>query len=603
MSLEVTSSCNSLFETVRLRARCSPGSTVVLAPGRSALDAAALERQVETTAATLRSHGIRCNDRVALILPNGPEMATAFLGVASAATSAPLNPAYREQELAFYLHDLDAKALVISSKFESPARKVAMELGIQVIELTTGEAAGEHMLMQGDAGCSITDFAQPDDVALVLHTSGTTSRPKQVPLTHRNLCASARHIGASLKLVPEDCCLNIMPLFHIHGLMSAVLSSVMAGASVVCTPGLQLPDFFEWLAEFRPTWYTAVPTMHHAILAAAKESAGLDNNPLRFIRSSSSALPRRTLEGLEREFRAPVIEAYGMTEASHQMASNPLPPAVRKPGSVGRAAGPDIGIMNEDGELLGPQAVGEVVIRGPNVTQGYVANPEANARAFCNGWFRTGDQGWMDTEGYLFLQGRLKELINRGGEKIAPVEIDEVLMDHPAVAQALAFAVPHPTLGEDVAAAVVLRPQARATESELRRHASERLAYFKVPRRILVLDAIPKGATGKPQRIGLAERLGIEATWLAPDPVEHVAPRNAVEEVLGAIWRELLGGDPPGVHDNFFGAGGDSIRAAQFVARVQAALSVDLSLLELFDGPTIAQVASVLEPQLGETES
>lgn len=597
---DVAPTVTTLADIVAARAARAPGDPVILAPGRDALTAGALHAQLKRTVATLRLRGIRRNDRVAVVLPNGPEMATAFLGVAAAATCAPLNPAYRAEECAFYIDDLEARALVILRGFESPARDVAAARSIPVMELVPAGAAGEFTL--DDADVEVDDatlgLATADDIALVLHTSGTTSRPKQVPLTHRNIVASTRHIGAALALGRADRCLNIMPLFHIHGLVAAVSSSIAAGGSVVCTPGLALPAFFDWLAEFQPTWYTAVPTMHHAILSAAEQRGDMTHTSLRFVRSSSSAMPRTVLTGLERTFGVPVIEAYGMTEAAHQMASNPLPPRERHPGSVGMAAGPEIAIMNDAGELLPSGSTGEVVIRGPNVTAGYANNPAANAAAFTNGWFRTGDQGVLDEDGYLTLNGRLKELINRGGEKIAPVEIDEVLLEHPAVAQALAFAMPHPTLGEEVAAAVVLRAGATVTERQLRELVATRLSYFKVPRRILILDAIPKGATGKPQRIGLAARLGVAAATARETDAAQVAPRTPVEEIVAALWTEVLGA-PRGIHADFFDAGGDSIRATQFVARLREALSVELTLLDFFDAPTVADVASLLAPQLG----
>ncbi|MBV8613831.1 MAG: AMP-binding protein, partial [Acetobacteraceae bacterium] len=346
----------------------------------------------------------------------------------------------------------------------------------------------------------------------VLHTSGTTSRPKIVPLRHVNVTASAYHIGATLRLTHEDVCLNIMPLFHIHGLIAATLSSLAAGASVFCTPGFNAFRFFTWFEEARPTWYTAVPTMHQAILGlAGRHAEAIKAGRLRFIRSSSSSLPPQVMEAMEQTFGVPVIESYGMTEAAHQMASNPLPPGERYPGSVGVAAGPEIAIMDEAGNLLAPGELGEVVIRGRDVTAGYENNPEANAKAFTNGWFRTGDQGVLDDQGYLRLTGRLKELINRGGEKVSPIEVDVVLMDHPAVAQCLTFALPHPMLGEEVAAAIVLEEGASVQDHELRAFAAERLAPFKVPRKFVFLNEIPKGATGKLQRIGLAEKLGMSA--------------------------------------------------------------------------------------------
>jgi acyl-CoA synthetase (AMP-forming)/AMP-acid ligase II len=301
-----------------------------------------------------------------------------------------------------------------------------------------------------------------------------------------------------------------MPLFHIHGLIAGLLAPLSAGGQVCCTPGFDALHFFRWMEEARPTWYTAVPTMHQAILARAHRHEDLiRKHPVRFIRSSSSALPPQVIRELEATFGAPVIESYGMTEAAHQMASNPLPPGARKPGTVGLAAGPEVAIMDAAGNLLPRGVPGEIVIRGPNVTAGYQNNAKANAEAFSNGWFRTGDQGVMDADGYLSITGRLKEIINRGGEKISPREVDEILMDHPAVRQVVTFAVPHDKLGEDVAAAVVLRDGATATEKELREFVSRHLAPFKVPRTILFLDEIPKGATGKLQRIGLAQKLGL----------------------------------------------------------------------------------------------
>ena len=496
----------------QLLANTKADAPAIGAPGRKPLTHGGLRALAEQVVRQLNGIGVGRNDRVAMVLPNGPEMASAFIAVASGATTAPLNPAYRTEEFEFYLSDLKAKALVILAGMESPARTVAAAHGVRIVELVPDEAgpAGTFTLNTGAAPAAKATFAESDDVALVLHTSGTTSRPKIVPLRHVNVTASAIHIGATLALTPEDVCLNIMPLFHIHGLMAATLSSLAAGAQVVCSPGFNALKFFQWFDEARPTWYTAVPTMHQAILARAPRNAeSIANGRLRFIRSSSSSLPPQVMTALEETFKAPVIESYGMTEASHQMASNPLPPKPHYAGSVGIAAGPDVAIMDDGGTLLPAGSLGEVVIRGRNVTKGYENNPDANAKAFTNGWFRTGDQGVMDDAGYLRLTGRLKEIINRGGEKISPLEVDVVLMDHPAVAQAITFAMPHDKLGEEVAAAVVLRDGAKASEHELRDFVGSRIADFKVPRKIVVLDEIPKGATGKLQRIGLAAKLGL----------------------------------------------------------------------------------------------
>ncbi|MGG5809012.1 acyl--CoA ligase [Falsiroseomonas sp. CW058] len=482
--------------------------------GRAPLTHGALRDLAARTVAALNGRGIGRGDRVAIVLPNGPEMAAVFVAAACAATTAPLNPAYRQEEFEFYIEDLKAKALLVAKGWDTPARAAAAKLGVAVIEVAPDAAAGAgaFTLEGGAAGAAARPGdAAEDDVALVLHTSGTTARPKIVPLTHGNVTASARNIGATLALGPADACLNVMPLFHIHGLIAAVLASLGAGASVVCTPGFDALRFFRWMEEERPTWFTAVPTMHQAILARAERNREvIERVRLRFIRSSSASLPGPVMEQMEKVFGAPLVESYGMTEASHQMCSNPLA-GPRKPGKVGLPAGPEVAVMGEDGAILPRGAIGEVVIRGPNVTKGYEANPEANAKAFTDGWFRTGDQGMFDEDGFLMLTGRLKELINRGGEKVSPLEVDGVLSGHPAVAQVLCFAIPHARLGEEVGAAVVLREGMELTERELRDFAATHLADFKVPRRVVFVPEIPKGATGKLMRIGLAEKLGITA--------------------------------------------------------------------------------------------
>jgi acyl-CoA synthetase (AMP-forming)/AMP-acid ligase II len=495
----------------------NPTAVALSAPDRSDLTYKGLLDLIERSVAKINDLGIGRNDKVAIVLANGPEMASAFIAFAAAATTAPLNPNYRGDEYRFYLEDLDAKVLVVEEDSTSPSIEVARDLGIPVIRLHVGEAmaAGEFDIVAGEGAPSggtpaSAGLAQADDVGLVLHTSGTTSRPKLVPLSQRNLVASAVNIGRTLALVPADRSLNIMPLFHIHGLIAVILSSLTSGASVYCTPGFNALKAFKWLADCKPTWYSAVPTMHQAILGRVKNNADIISDmKLRFVRSSSSSLPPQVMAELEETFGCPVIEAYGMTEATHQMASNPLPPAARKPGTVGIAAGPKIAIVNEQGEFLKGGETGEIVIQGENVTVGYENNAKANAENFTKGWFRTGDQGILDDEGYLSITGRLKEIINRGGEKISPREVDEVLMGHPAVQQVVTFAIPHDKLGEEVAAVVVLREGEQAEENDIRNFTRQHLADFKVPRKIVFMDEIPKGATGKLQRIGLAEKLGL----------------------------------------------------------------------------------------------
>lgn len=591
-------------ELVRRVCARQPEAHALLAPGRQPLSYAALSRLVAETAGGLRATGIHAESRVAVLVENGPEAASAFLSIASAAVVAPLNPLYREQELAFYLDDLRADAIVVDARLETPARRVAEANGVRVIELRAD--------LSSPAGIFALDGVQPQDLeeivppagdlALLLHTSGTTSRPKLVPLTHGQLTRSAANVADTLELNAADRCLNVMPLFHIHGLVAALLASLHTGSSVACTPGFHQLRFFDWLDETDPTWYTAVPTMHAAVLARAHDHGdAVARHRLRFIRSSSAALPVPVLEGLEATFAVPVIEAYGMTEAAHQMAANPLPPRLRKPGTVGLPAGLEIAIADEAGYLLGPGAVGEVVIRGSSVFAGYEANPEANGLAFFDGWFRTGDEGFLDEEGYLTLRGRIKEIINRGGEKIAPLEIDAALLRHPAVEQAVAFAMDDSLLGEEVAAAVVAAPGASVDTRSLQDFVADQLAPFKVPRRIVLLDEIPKGPTGKVQRVGLATRLGLNGH---AETAANREPYGFLERDLVSIWASVLDIPSVRVTDDFFALGGDSILGAEAVARVRDLVGdPNLPFTSIVRAPTPAAMAREIFAGLGAGES
>jgi acyl-CoA synthetase (AMP-forming)/AMP-acid ligase II/acyl carrier protein len=572
-------------------AATAPDGIALEAPDRAPLDHAGLVAQVRVIGAGLAGAGVRPGDRVALLLPDGPELITAFLGVASHVASAPLNPAYRRPELEFYLGDLEPSAVIVLEGSDSPVVALARERGIPVLEVRAGpdDPAGRFALVGAStSGGESLPFATEEDVALVLHTSGTTSRPKQVPLTHGNVLASARHIGETLALSPDDRCLNVMPLFHIHGLIAAVLSSIDAGASVVATPGFDPTRFFGWLDAHEPTWTTAVPTMWQSLLGrAARHRDVIERRPLRFLRSSSASMPPTVMAELEEVFGAPLVEAYGMTEAAHQMACNPLPPRARKPGSVGPAAGPEVAVADEEtGAILERGERGEVVIRGPNVTKGYTGNRQATAEAFREGWFRTGDQGYLDEDGYLFLTGRLKEMINRAGENISPREIDEVLLEHPDVAQALCFAMPDRLVGEEVAAAIVAREGSDLDDRALWDHCAGELADFKVPRRFVFLDAIPKGPTGKLQRIGLAEKLGL--TGEAAVAATSREAETETEKALVAHAAELLEVDAVGPDDDLLALGADSIVATRLVLRAGEILGRTLPPHALFASPTIA---------------
>lgn len=459
-----------------------------------------LADQVESLAAVLRASGLQPGQTVSIVLPNGLEYLVAFLAVTRARLiAAPLNWAYKGEEFRFYYEDSEAKAVLLPPG-DGLARQMAQALGLRVWTVTRDSQGTVRLEGEGLAAGKgkAPELPVAGDVALFLHTSGTTSRPKGVPLTHGNLMASVQNIAAHYRLSAADVGLVVMPLFHVHGLIGATLSSLWAGASIVVPDKFQASKFWPAARAHRVTWYSAVPTIHQVLLGRADEDGAPKQSGFRFIRSCSAALAPTTLQQLENRFGSPVLEAYAMTEASHQMTANPLPPDVHKPGSVGRGANVDVAIMDETGKLLPTGNQGEVVIRGPNVTTGYHKNPKANAESFTNGWFRTGDRGVFDPDGYLTLIGRIKELINRGGEKISPLEVDAALLTHPAVAEVATFAAPDEKYGEEVQAAVVLKMD--VTVEQLQAHCRTELADFKVPKVIYLVKELPRTATGKIQR-------------------------------------------------------------------------------------------------------
>jgi acyl-CoA synthetase (AMP-forming)/AMP-acid ligase II len=486
---------NTLFDLIQ--SIPADRTAVALPESNHRVSYGALRDQIEDVARALAAAGVKRGDRVGIALPNGLPMVVSFFAAALAGTAAPLNPAYKEDEFRFFLEDTDAKVLILPPDGLDDARRAA---GDTVPILTIGMDASGTVSITGSPARAPFTPPSGDDIALVLHTSGSTGRPKRVPLAHRNLAISAGNVARSYQLGPEDVGMCVMPLFHVHGLVASTLGTLSTGGTLVVPSKFNPLSFWRVARDYGVTWYSAVPTIHQLLLARANPSEGrpAGSEKLRFIRSCSAALPPQVMHDLEQAFGAPVLEAYGMTEAAHQMASNPLPPASRKPGSVGRGTDVQISIMDDAGTHLKTGEQGEVVIKGPNVTRGYENNPEANAKSFTDGWFRTGDRGFLDADGYLTLVARIKELINRGGEKISPREIDEVLLTHPAVAEAVCFGVPHKTWGEEVEAAVVVKDS--VSETELLAFCKERVAEFKRPKQIHITDTIPRTATGKIQR-------------------------------------------------------------------------------------------------------
>ena len=581
-------------------ARRTPAAPALLAPGRPALSYGALAESIRHLVRTLRELGIGPADRIAVALPRGADTALALIAVASGCACVPVNPDLTADELQRYFSELKLTALVTRADMNSASRDAARVLDIAVIDFVAGPAhdLGGCVFIAPAIGPANTGGAsRGDDDAFILLTSGTAARPKMVPLTHRNVCLSAYNAGHVLSLTTHDRLLNVLPLFHAHGLISGLLTALTAGSSVICTDGFDAASFFGWMRELQPTWYTAVPTIHRALLTAAEANPDCARpSSLRVIRSASASLAPAILAGLEATFGVPVLETYGMTEAASQIAANPF--ELRKVGAVGRAAGPEIAIMDETGRTLASGANGEIVLRGANMSRGYYNDEAATQAAFRNGWFRTGDLGYLDDDGYLFIVGRIKDVINRGGQKISPLEVEDVLLSHPAVLEAGVFAVPHEKLGENVAAVVVLRPNAEATSDQLRQFARKRLAAYKVPSLIRSVAALPKGASGKVKRNALAELIATVEAGRETRP-----PRNAIERQLAEIWAGLLELPQVGADQDVFMLGADSLAVTQMRSRLRDRFNVDFSFEDIFDCPTVAALAARIESAANRRET
>jgi acyl-CoA synthetase (AMP-forming)/AMP-acid ligase II/acyl carrier protein len=551
------------------------GAVALEEGGRAGMSYGELSGLVVSLVGDMRRVGVKRADRVAVVIPNGRDMSTTLLGVCSAAIAAPLNPAYREDEFADYFREIRVSFLVIRRGVESPARVAAAKMGIKVIELTedAGALLPEGQEVRPETPTEEGDLPDPDDIALILLTSGSTGRSKKVPLTHRNICVSVRDTCRTLELTPDDRCLCMWEQFHIGGLVDLLMVPLASGGSVICTGGFDASRFFELLPAKSPTWYQGVPATVHELMAhARKHGIAAGPNTLRFIRVTASALAPKLMGELEEYFGVPVITTFGMTEAAPLITTNLLPPHARKAGSTGPSCGPEVAVMDAEGNLLKTGEVGEVVVRGDNVMSGYEDAPEANAHSFRYGWFHTGDTGCLDEDGYLFLKGRIKESINRGGEKITPQEIDDVLLTHPGIAEAISFHIPHSVLGEDVAVAVVLHKPGSLSENDIRDYVAARLAEFKVPRKVLFVDGFTRGPSGKVNRSALADALGVTAEK------SYEAPVSPLEQTLADIWARELNIPRVGRNDTFADLGGDSLSTARMIHEVEKSLGRRLSI-------------------------
>lgn len=572
----------------------------ILAPGRSPLSFGQLPLTLDSVRAALNGFGIGRGDLVVVALPKGPEMAVCFVGVASCAVAVPLNPEYADDEFARYLSRIRPKAIILPAGSVDAARRQAGALGIPIIDLAFDPTQGVgtfalHGERRGNP--ERPGWNDADDVALILLTSGSTGKSKLVPDRQHHIAAYAREASKMYGLGRADRNIHIMPMFHGHGTKSSLLVPLLLGAGVVCPDRFDVPTFFENIERFRPTWYSAGYATHHMILDQIERFRAVARAArLRFIRSGSGRLDPKIMLGLEEAFGAPVLERYGMSETC-TLTYNPLPPAIRKPGTVGIRCINEVKIIDESGGFLGPNQDGEIVARGPTVIDGYWDDPEANAAAFIDGWFRTGDLGRFDDDGYLTITGRIKDLINRGGEKFSPVEVEKVLCEHPKVAAACVCAVPHPTLGEEVAAAIVLAEGADIAEQALLAHARERLVWFKVPRRIFFCASLPKGDSGKVHRPSVAQLcLAMASEAQAAKAAQSARVPSALERDILLLWDEVLETSTTDLDEDFFLTGGDSLKAADLLTRLRRRLGVSLTLGQIFDdATTVSGLARLIE--------
>ncbi|WP_312523083.1 AMP-binding protein [Anaerospora sp.] len=578
----------------------TPNAIAILAPEKEPITYDRLFQHLVKTTSSLRQFGINNTDRVALVMNNGPEMATAFLAIGSVAVCVPMNSKSSLSEFKTFLSAVKAKAIVIAYGLSTEATTAAMELGIEIITVKCkGDEAGIFDIINASSDCqTVVAYSKPEDIALILFTSGTTGKPKIVPLTHSNIYSCTKNIVSSLRLSSKDCCLNVMPLFHSGGLVMSLLSSLFAGGSIICTNGLVASHFFRWLSELSPTWYSAVPTTHQVILQQWEHMGQpAVAHSLRFIRCGSAALPPLLAQKIENALQVPIIEGYGSSEAVSQIAVNPLPPGQRKLGSAGKPAGCKVEIMDELGNLLPAGVSGEIVIQGESVFSGYENDSTANVQSFYNGWFRTGDQGYIDNDGYLYIKGRFKEIINCGGAKISPREIEEVLLSHPAVKEVVAFAIPHLSLGEVAAVAIVTKGEKRISEDAVQRYVSQHVIYYKVPHKVVFVDSIPKEATGKVNRIGMAEKLGVAVgvtVNIANTRMVRTSASDELEHKIIDIWREILKKSHIGINDSFFNIGGDSLTATFLSVQIEAIFGKYVPVSLLYEHDTIEKLVGFL---------
>ncbi len=603
----------TIGDAIRLHAATQPDHPAIVSTGLRPLTYRELQTLIDETRVALRAASLGRDARIAVAMPDNINAALAIVAVSCAAVSIPVNPKQTLSEVEASFVKLKPAAVVLAGNDSSTARTAAERLGITIIEATIERTRIGMRIGAGQASsernASLADGPDPESTAFILQTSGSAAEPKLIPFSHRNMLAAAARNQSWFKLTTQDRCLSASPPFYSHGLKVTVLTPLLSGGTVVFPADGSRFSFSEWFEDLKPTWYSAGPTLHRMVLDQVRtEANAAKRHALRFILSGGAPLPQNVLEGLRDTLDVPVVEHYGSSEAA-QIAANLPPPGPAKQGTCGVPWSGIVRIVDENGVDLAPGQQGEVLVGGPTLISGYLDAPELNRASFSNGWFRTGDLGSIDEDGFLTLHGRFSEVINRGGEKISPLEIDDALMRHPAVAEALAFPVPHPRLGQDVAAAVVLRPGMAATPVELRRYLQDQVASFKVPRRIVMCDQLPKGTSGKVVRRQMAAWLETNEQAAAAKSESSTPVSTKTDDVdpmlagqLVTIWERLLQTAPVALDDDFFDKGGDSLLAVEMLAEVERLTGQSIPPSALFEARTIRQIAQKLSAKIARAD-
>ncbi len=572
----------------------SPGAEAIVAPGRPSLSYAELGRQLDRDHAFLRGAGFGAGARIGVAMPGGAEALAVTAAVARSAACAPLDPDLGVDFLASLMATMRLDAVVVPAGSSSNAASAARRTGVALIRLSTAAdgAAGSHALSaEPGRPAASADMPGADDLAFLWHTSGTTGTPKVVPFEQWRVCFDARKRAARRRFDGADRCLVASTMSSAATARVCLLSNLAAGATIIATGDLSAEGLLRSIESLAPTYFLAAPALHRRLLELIGKQGRPPRHRLRVLYSSFAEQSPQLCADLEAALGVPVTVSYGMTELGG-IAETPLPPETAPPGSVGRPV-LELVIAGDDGAFLGAGQAGEVWVRGPEVLAAYESPPGANGEAFRDGWFRTGDCGYLDERGFLFLTGRIKDVINRGGVKISPSEVELLLASHPAVREAAVFARRHATLGEDACAAVVFEPGRAVGEAELRRFVRQRLSAARTPTRIVAAATLPRNTAGKLQRTELAA-FGEALLRQSRQP-----PRDACEEQIARIFGELLQVDDIGRADLFFDRGGDSLRAVEVLERIKEQFGVSLSMDTLLDDPSVAGLAKWVSRSAG----